>query len=208
VKKIENGWIKLKQYPIISSKINRGIDVYAFDKLDGSNIRAEWHSKKGFWKFGSRNRLLGSDQPTIIEAQTLIEDKYAEDLGAVFENQRYSKVVAFFEFYGPNSFAGNHKDELHDVLLFDISPHKNGILPPNKFIKLYQHLDIPKVILHGKISCVTDSLIRIGHFEDITFEGVVCKANDGTMFKVKTAAWLDKLKNFCGKDKKLLEKLK
>ena len=52
----------MKQYPSISHDI-RSVQAYAFDKLDGSNIRAEWHPKKGFWKFGSRTRLLGTDQP-------------------------------------------------------------------------------------------------------------------------------------------------
>lgn len=31
------------------------IYIYAFDKLDGSNIRFEWSRKRGFYKFGTRN---------------------------------------------------------------------------------------------------------------------------------------------------------
>jgi hypothetical protein len=36
----------MKQYPSIDATVRRGILVYAFDKLDGSNIRAEWDRKK------------------------------------------------------------------------------------------------------------------------------------------------------------------
>ena len=43
----------MKQYPTIPKTI-QSIDIIAFDKLDGSNIRAEWNPKKGFYKFGSR----------------------------------------------------------------------------------------------------------------------------------------------------------
>jgi hypothetical protein len=44
----------MKTYPSISRDIV-GQPIYAFDKLDGSNIRAEWSKKNGFHKFGSRD---------------------------------------------------------------------------------------------------------------------------------------------------------
>ena len=62
----------MKIYPIISREIHRNIPIYAFDKLDGSNIRVEWAPKKKFCKFGSRNRLIGTDQEFLPEAIELI----------------------------------------------------------------------------------------------------------------------------------------
>jgi hypothetical protein len=32
----------MKSYNSITTKINSEISIYAFDKLDGSNIRSEW----------------------------------------------------------------------------------------------------------------------------------------------------------------------
>jgi hypothetical protein len=128
----------MKQYPSISHDI-RSVQAYAFDKLDGSNIRAEWHPKKGFWKFGSRTRLLGTDQPWLSKADELVKHKYGDELSKIFRAQRYEKVVAFFEFYGANSFAGHHVDEQHTVTLIDVSAHRHGIVPPKEFVKLFLH---------------------------------------------------------------------
>jgi hypothetical protein len=40
----------MKEYPSIDREIRFGEPIYAFDKLDGSNIRAEWNKKRKFWK--------------------------------------------------------------------------------------------------------------------------------------------------------------
>ena len=45
--------IKMKGYPSIPREVQHSLNVYAFDKLDGSQIRAEWTQKNGFFKFGS-----------------------------------------------------------------------------------------------------------------------------------------------------------
>ena len=70
---IINKEFDLKKYPSISQKIRYGYEVYAFDKIDGSQIRAEWDKKLGFHKFGSRKRLLGEDQQYLYEAIELIK---------------------------------------------------------------------------------------------------------------------------------------
>ena len=66
----------MKAYPTIEYKINGKIPVYAFDKLDGSNIRAEWTIKNGFHKFGSRRRLLDPNEEPLGEAVKLINGKF------------------------------------------------------------------------------------------------------------------------------------
>jgi len=139
----------MKQYPTIP-KVIRNVPAYAFDKLDGSNIRAEWHPKKGFWKFGSRDRLLGTDQPTINTADALIKQKYEDDLSKIFRQERYQEVVAFFEFYGSNSFAGYHVEEPHEVTLFDINVYKKGLMPPNSFMKLFGQFRYCQIIILRK----------------------------------------------------------
>ena len=89
----------MKTYPSIAGKIV-DTDVYAFDKLDGSNIRAEWTRKtNSFVKFGSRKRLLGEDQGKIAVAKDMISDIFLDELTRVFKDQRYDKVISFFELY-------------------------------------------------------------------------------------------------------------
>lgn len=205
----------MKTYPIISKEINSNIDIYAFDKIDGSNIRSEWTKKNGFWKFGSRKRLLGSDQSIICEADQLIIDKYADDLSKIFLKQRYQKVIMFFEFSGEHSFAGKHdENDEHDVVLIDVSPHKKGILPPREFLKIFGGLDIPKILYRGKANNIFVQLVKDRKIEGLTFEGVVCKGqlNRKTglpyMFKIKTNDWLNKLKGYCKGDEKLFNSLR
>lgn len=55
----------MKQYPSINGQISYEFPVYVWDKLDGSNIRAEWSKKNGFYKFGTRERLLDSTDKVL-----------------------------------------------------------------------------------------------------------------------------------------------
>lgn len=204
----------MKEYPSITKDIRNDVHIYAFDKLDGNNIRAEWSSKRGFYKFGSRNQLIDDKNKQFGEAVTLIHDKYENDLAMVFKENRWRDVICFFEYYGPSSFAGQHiASETKTVTLFDVNPYKEGILEPRVFIKLFSHLDIPKVLYEGRVNSTFISTVRNSELEDMTFEGVVCKgANDKKtkmpiMFKIKSLTWLDKLKTYCNGDLRLFEKL-
>ena len=96
----------MKQYPEIQHAIVGGTQVYAFDKYDGSNIRAEWTRKRGFWKFGSRTRLLDRSERPLGEAIDLLMAKSGDELGLRFKDERWQEATAFFEFWGKNSFAG------------------------------------------------------------------------------------------------------
>ena len=192
----------MKTYPSINTTVVKGLTYYVFDKLDGSNIRAEWTRKNGFHKFGTRNQLLGEGNP-LFPATYLIKDQYEEALSKIFTKARYEKVICFFEYVGPNSFAGSHPDpeELMDVFLFDINPYKKGILPPKEYLKLVEdHVEIIPLI---EITNINDDLIREvreGTLAGMTFEGVVGKGmnkNQLTMVKIKSRNWLDKLRGIC-----------
>ena len=192
----------MKEYPPIQREIVN-CPIYAFDKKDGSNIRSEWNRKQGLYKFGSRNRLLGEDQPFLTEAPDIIRNKYEKDLSDIFRKERFERVICFFEFWGPNSFAGTHIQEPHDVTLFDVNPHKKGILDPAAYLKLFGHLDICKLLYRGNCNSEFVELVRSGQLGGMTFEGVVCKAKNPKntpmpiMFKVKNRAWVEKLKECC-----------
>ena len=205
----------MKHYPEITNTIQYGLHCYCFDKLDGSNIRAEWSRKhKAFVKFGSRSRLLGADNPILMQAVALIKNKYEEDLSRIFIDNRFENVVCFFEFFGPNSFAGNHLEtDKHDVVLFDINLYKRGLIGPKEFLKLCGSLHLPNLVHVGTVGKELELAVRSGLCEGITFEGVVCKSTIlgkdrlPIMFKIKSNAWFDKLRNLCKGDENLFRKL-
>lgn len=193
------------------------LDVIAFDKLDGSNIRAEFSPKKGFYKFGSRKCLIDENHEQLGKAVTLIQDTFAKQLAEVFKDQRWNKnVICFFEFHGPRSFAGNHhEDDDHEVTLFDVSPHKQGLIPPRQFIKLFGHLETPGVLYEGLADDEFVRMVRDHELPGMTLEGVICKApnpngkktSQPIMFKLKTQKWLDMLKEFVNYDEALFKRL-
>lgn len=206
----------MKHYPSIAHWSPKLLDgnVHVFDKLDGSNIRAEWSSKrKGFYKFGTRQQLLDPNDAVLGPAIGLIRDRYESDLTTVLRPMGYESVVCFFEFFGPSSFAGQHvQDEDHEVVLFDIAPYRRGILPPDEFIDLCGHLRIPRVLHVGRLDGPMLVSIRDGTLPGMTFEGVVCKraTHDGRqveMFKLKSAAWLARLKEHCAGDERMFKEL-
>jgi len=119
----------------------------------------------------------------------------------------------FFEFFGPNSFAGQHTDDdKFDVLLFDIDVYKRGLIDPPDYLKLVGDLDIAQLLYTGRAGPLFQETVKNSLLEGMTFEGVVCKAiakkRTPVMFKIKTQVWLDKLREFCNNDIKMFDFLK
>ena len=200
----------VKTYPSIAYATDSHLPIVAFDKLDGSNIRAEWTSKKGWHKFGTRNRLVDATDPIFGQAPGLIQAKYGEPLAERLRNAGFDKAMCFFELWGPSSFAGMHdlKEQL-TVTLFDIAPFAQGILEPERFLKVCGDLDHARVLYEGVVTPEFIESVRAGTLPGMTFEGVVCKAKNDkktkmpVMFKQKSRAWLDKLDAYCGDNKQL-----
>lgn len=202
----------MQEYPTINHKIRQDINVWVFDKSDGSQIRAEWNNKNGFYKFGTRHQLINEQTETWGKVIPLIRQKYERDLSNKFRELGYQSAICFFEFYGPSSFAGNHNfNESMDVVLFDLMPHKQNLLPPKKFFNDFGHLHIPSLIYQDKLTEEIIEQIRSLELPNISFEGVVCKGlsfdNDLVMFKIKTNAWLNKLRHHCKDNEELFQRL-
>lgn len=191
----------METYPTIPKQVTKA-PIIAFDKIDGSNIRAEWTRKGGFSKFGTRRRLLDPSEPVLGEAIELFNAKYAADLERIFRKQRLEKVTAFFEFFGPSSFAGFHvEEERHDVVFFDLHVFKKGMMAPKEFLKLFEDkIELPSILYRGTPTHDFMESVKNSELEGMTFEGVVCKGGYDSrgrlvVFKVKSQAWLDALKN-------------
>lgn len=201
----------MKDYPSIpriTSKLE--LPMFAFDKLDGSNIRIEWTSKRGWYKFGTRTRLLNTADPVFGSVPTLLEDTIGHELEKALKMARYDRAMCFFEFHGPSSFAGVHNlNEQHRLTLIDVAPYNKGILEPDLFLDQFGHLDIPRVLYNGVIDENFIDSVWNSTLQGMTFEGVVCKSKNNKktkmpiMCKLKSKAWLDKLRTYCNDDEKL-----
>jgi hypothetical protein len=214
--------MSFKSYPTIPTfprdyfNEHGGKYVWFFDKLDGSNVRAEWRRKGGWTKFGKRHGLIDMSNQWLTEAEELIRTQHPH-LPEVFAEQRWERATAFFEFHGPGSFAGNHADEPHRVTLLDVVQYKRGRVPPAEFVKLFEESDRPAVLWRGILLGADGVMeeVRDGTLEGMTFEGVVVKtgafdrkSGGPLMWKIKNRAWLEKLRGFCGDDEKKFEALK
>jgi len=194
----------MKQYPSIPRGVDHDTPVYVFPKYDGSNVRAEWSRKKGWHLFGRRRGLLDGSHPILsAHAQRLMMETYGDDLARVFRARRWDRAVAFFEFFGPGSFAGVHRpDDDHEVMLIDVSLHRRGLLEPDAFLGAFQGLKLPPVLHHGPLTPAMVAQVQAGAFPGQTAEGIVAKGPYKTpgrplAFKVKARSWLDTLRASC-----------
>lgn len=212
----------MKEYPSITKQINDKIKIFCFIKNDGSLIRSTYNHKKGFYKFGSRTKLITEQDKPLGAAITMFNFKYNEDLCKIFFDnyKKIENVTCFMEFVGPKSFAGNHQiNDDFQLKLFDIAPYKMGILPPTEYLKLVGHLDISPVIYEGFADDEFYQQVKNGTLPGLDKcinevpEGIVAKGklDNNTkmpiMFKVKTNAWLNKLREFCGNNHALYKQL-
>jgi hypothetical protein len=207
----------MKEYPSIPSASDilarpddyLGRPFVAFDKLDGSNIRAEWDHKKGWHRFGSRRRLLDPSVPFLGEAIRLILDGYGDGLARAFADyplsRRPREATVYFEFLGPHSFAGIHDpaelgvpaNEPFRVVLIDVNLHRRGLVCADEFVQRFGHLGIPRVVHRGVLTREFVADVRAGRYGD--GEGVICKGGEAHgrwMAKVKTDAYRCRLKAF------------
>lgn len=207
----------MKSYPSISTDVDFSVSYHMFDKLDGSNIRAEWSPKRGFYKFGSRTQLLTPDQKPlwpVVERIMSLDNA----LGSALLKIKAERAVCFFEWHGPSSFAGRHIDSPDDmdIALLDVSVYKKGLLLPGAVLALAKEAGVktPKLLHVGKIDQGFLDDIRQGRLSGVSFEGVIGKGpfdqtqGGPVMFKHKSQAWYDRLKEFCAGDTQMFERLR
>ncbi len=188
----------MKRYPAIPRTIKgrkRAHSVHLFDKIDGSNLRFEWSRERGWHRFGSRHRLLDASHPILGEAMALFEMTLAEPVERTAREQGWPALVAFAEFHGPGSLAGQHDPAAAKRLtLFDVAPYRYGFVGPERFLELFGDLDTPAYLGQRMWDDDLVATVRRGELAGVTFEGVVGKAGERhrrIAVKAKTQAWVD-----------------
>ena len=171
--------------------------LHIFDKLDGSNLRFEWTNRKGWFRWGSRHQVIDDSHPTLGSGFALFGERLAEPIARIAHANRWEALVAFAEFWGPNSLAGQHvPDDPKQVTLFDVSPYRKGMLGPERFLELFGELDVPRYLGELPWNDELVARVRCGGLPGVTFEGVVGKAGDGhklVMAKAKSEAWIRRI---------------
>jgi len=206
----------VKSYHSIEKNINDYIGqyVYGFDKIDGSNFRAEWNQKlskkshftNGFKKFGTRTEMIKHASNPFCKAIDIFEEKYSEHLNKIFRENKIFKgidiITVYGEFFGKNSFAGQHNwNEELDLIIFDMFLYKKDFLKPGDFIDTFEHLDIPRVIYQGFLDRKIINNVISNEYklkEGVVFKGT--KENKVFMVKVKTQEWLNKVRELYGEN--------
>lgn len=182
---------------------------YAFTKYDGSNLRWEWSPKKGWYKFGTRHQLFDAKTPIYGPAVEIFQDSMGETIANLIKalyGKNVERITAFTEFFGPNSFAGNHVEgDPMSLKLFDVSIFKKGFMSPKDFNKIFgadgkdRYVDTyPWVAQLEYTGPFTSEFIEdIRNDKYPVNEGVVCKGGEGHNIwrtKVKSLTYLEKLK--------------
>ncbi len=182
----------------------------AFEKLDGTNLHWEWHRGTGWVSFGTRSATypftqdgaieFGDRHPGLGDATLVFATDLLDPLTTILERQPGDRFVAFTEFLGGASFAGEHRpDDPKRLVLFDVYTDGIGFFDPWQFLALFVPLPIPRVVFQGKFTGKLTEDVRGGKYD--VAEGVVCKGGrtpDVWMAKVKTNAYLARLKQAFG----------
>ena len=190
----------MKTYPSIPKKFKgkkTARRVHVFDKLDGSNLRFEWCHKRGWHRWGARRKVIDESHVILGSAMQLFETNFADHIEKRAVDEGWQCLVAFAEFHGSNSLAGQHfASDRKELSLFDVAPARRGLLGPERFLERFGDLAIAPYLGEFDWDDEFVAKIRRNELAGVSFEGVIGKAGCGhslVMAKAKTQAWVDRI---------------
>jgi len=198
----------MKTYPSIKrfrADRHLGFQGHTFAKIDGSNLRFEWEPKRGWFRFGSRRRVISEDHETFGIAMDMFLQKFAEHFEKWAVKQKWSGITVYCEFWGTNSFAGEHDvDDDKFLTPVDIAIYKRGMMDTSGFLKKFGDIfDLRYLGFQtwdqGFVDQVEDS-----SYPGMAFEGVVGKNGTGHErigIKLKSKAWIARVIKNYGEEK-------
>jgi hypothetical protein len=195
-------------YPKIPDSLDCPLkQCVAFEKYDGTNIHFVWKPNMGWLDYGTRRDRFPLNNKGVAQFEAAhpelagldqLWDRESKLEFYLWDNPKYNtvqEVIIFAEYLGPNSFAGQHipKDE-KQLIIFDVMVD-GKLIPPEQFIEDFKDFNIAKVVFQGKFSGQLFVDVRKNKFnlkEGAVVKGVV--SNDVYMAKIKTEAYLERLK--------------
>ena len=149
----------------------------AFDKYDGTNLHWVWDSELGWHAFGTRRdrfdlddggvAAFGAAHTELDQAAAIFLETLAQPLLEQLAKHEFfnsTKIIAFTEFLGPNSFAGRHKrSDEKELILFDLETAA-GFLAPELFVDRFDALPIARVVYRGKLTGKFATDVREGRY--------------------------------------------
>ena len=203
----------MQEYPSFSGHV---VDTHVkvFPKYDGANVRVKWTRARGFTDFGTKRRLVEASEPLLGQSVGLWRGKYEDAATEILRRYGCRQAVLFGELYGPTSFAGYFTpEEPLDVMLFDLYVQDDErMLTQSEFGRLFRGVEIAPALYEGKPSEPMRQKVKEGSLPGQTFEGVICKGDVDTrgrpvMFKIKSDAWLNRLREQCKGDQAMFDRL-
>lgn len=184
-----------------------------FEKFDGSNLYFLWEQGKHWTEFGTRRFRITPDHEIFGPAWGIFKYKYAQNLIDTIRQYRdyrnTRRLIAFCEYFGPNTFSGLHRPEDEkDLKLFDVYIPDADFVPPIDFRAHFGHLDIPPVIYEGPFTWQLVLDVYNGKYP--IHEGAVAKGRilkrqrkghkeyEVWMAKFKTKTYLEELQQRAG----------
>lgn len=201
----------MKEYPSIPKVLNDYInhECVAFRKYDGSNLRAEWQRKRGWYKWATRGYLFDETDKNFGDSIGIFHKTHAELLTkAIRDNYpKADSAIVYMEYLGPHSFAGLHdpgvlqvpSNDPKELVLFDVNIHKRGFVSPLEFVSKFGCTRSAEVVYQGRLTEDFIKEVREGKYP--VDEGVVCKGGEGHklwMCKIKTWDYLKRIQKFFG----------
>jgi len=190
----------MKSYPSIKQfRKDRHANFvgHTFAKIDGSNLRFEWDRKKGWFRFGSRRRLLEETHAEFGIAFEMFRNGFADEFTKLAVDSGWESIMVFCEFWGAKSFAGQHEEADSKFLTpIDVAIYKKGLLSPSEFVQQFESkFDIGYLGTQTWdkqfVQSVVDSTLP-----GMAFEGVIGKNGSGhkrLALKLKSQAWKEKV---------------
>ena len=183
----------------------------AFEKYDGTNLHWDWDRDFGWHSFGTRRDAFDLTEHGIARfaaahgqlsaAAAVFAGSVADPVERVFKEapfyREFAEIRVFTEFFGPNSFAGLHKEgDPKELRLFDVWMEPYGFVGPARFAADFAAAPAARKVYEGKLTGQFSEDVRAGRYN--VQEGVVCKGGTGGadvwMVKIKTQAYQARLK--------------
>ena len=194
----------MKSYPSIKQfREDRHANFvgHTFAKIDGSNLRFEWDRKKGWFRFGSRRRLLDETHAEFGIALEMFRSRFADEFAKLAVDSKWESAMVFCEFWGAKSFAGQHEEDDPKFLTpIDVAIYRKGLLSADEFVQHFESkFDIGYLGTQTWDKPFVQSVID-STLPGMAFEGVIGKNGSGhkrLAVKLKSKAWKEKvLQNF------------